>query len=164
MDFLSELCKAVMNVKDVALVPPDDSTMQVAVKVGIDDQFVTLAASIFAGRNRSAIPFGSVEELLESLEDLTMNRPPATAATIVGPRTARGGAAAGFTRRGSVFTVASQEDQLELDDAWHWQDEKKEYEHIMTVLEGQGGFDQTHSNPVFDVRLLTLEERRAALT
>ena len=28
-EFLSELCIAVMNVKDIALVPPDDSTMQV---------------------------------------------------------------------------------------------------------------------------------------
>ena len=54
-----------MSVKDVPLVPPDDSTMQVAVKASIDDQFATLAASIFAGRNRSALPFGSVEELLD---------------------------------------------------------------------------------------------------
>ena len=46
-----------MNVKDVALVPPDDSTMQVAVKASIDDRFATLAASIFAGRNPSPIPF-----------------------------------------------------------------------------------------------------------
>ena len=60
-----------MNVKDVALVPPDDSTMQVAVKASIDDQFATLAASTFAGRNQSAILFGSVEELLDSLGDLT---------------------------------------------------------------------------------------------
>ena len=35
-DFLSELRIAVMNVKDVALVPPDDSTMQVAVKARTD--------------------------------------------------------------------------------------------------------------------------------
>ena len=70
-DFLSELSTAVMNVKDAALVPPDDSTMQVAVKASIDDQFATLAASTFAGRNQSAIPFGSVEELLDSLGDLT---------------------------------------------------------------------------------------------
>ena len=60
-----------MNVKDVALVPPDDSTMQVTVKASIDDQFATLAASTFAGRNQSAILFGSVEELLDSLGDLT---------------------------------------------------------------------------------------------
>ena len=71
-----------MNVKDVALVSPNDSMMQVAVKASIYDQlFATLAASIVAGRNRLAIPFSSVEELLDSLGDLTMSRTPATAAT-----------------------------------------------------------------------------------
>ena len=119
-DFLSELRTAVMNVKDVALFPPNDGTMQVAVKASIDDQFATLAASTFEGINRSAIAFGSVEELLDSLGDLAMNRTPATAATKFGSRAAEGGAAAGFTLRGSVFTVAGQEDKLELDDAWHW--------------------------------------------
>ena len=61
--FLSELCFSVMNAKGVALAPPDDSTVQVAMKASIDDQFATLVASIFAGRNRRTIPFGSVEEL-----------------------------------------------------------------------------------------------------
>ena len=73
-DFLSELRIAVMNIKNVALVPPDDGTMQVAVKASIDDQFATLATSIFAGRNRSAVAFGCVEELPGSLGDMTMNR------------------------------------------------------------------------------------------
>ena len=54
-EFLSELRIAVMNVKDLARVPHDDSTMQVAVKASIDDQFATLTASILAGRNRPAI-------------------------------------------------------------------------------------------------------------
>ena len=79
--------------------------MQVAVKASINDQFVTLAASIFAIRNRSAIPFSSNEELLDSLEDLTMNRTPVNAATRLGSRTTGGGAAAGSARRGSVFSV-----------------------------------------------------------
>ena len=70
-----------MNVRKVALVPPDDSTMKIAVKADIDDPFATLAASIFVGRKRSAIPFGSVKALLDSLGDLTMSRTPATAAT-----------------------------------------------------------------------------------
>ena len=117
--FLSELRLAVMNVNSVALIPPDDSTMQVAVKAGIDDQFATLAASICAGRNRAAIPFSSVGELLDSLGDLTMNRTPATAATRLGSRKEGGGAAAGSLRRGSVFTVVGQEKKLKLDDAWH---------------------------------------------
>ena len=56
-----------MNVKDVALVPPDDSTMQVAVKASVDDQLAILAASISASRTRSAIPSGSIEDLLDSL-------------------------------------------------------------------------------------------------
>ena len=146
-----------MNVKDVALVPPDDSTMQVAVKASFDDQFATLAASIFAGRNWSATPFGSAEELLDSLGDLIVNRTPATAATRFGSRIAGGGAAAGFTRRGSVFTIVDQEDKLELDNAWHWQDEEEEYEHIMTILDIQGVFGQTYSDPAFYVRFLRLK-------
>ena len=95
-----------MNVKDVALMPPDDSTMQGAVKASINVQLATLAASIFAGRNHSVIPFSSVEQLLDSLENLTMTRTPATAATRLGSRTAGGGATAGFARGGSVFSVS----------------------------------------------------------
>ena len=120
-DLLSELRIGVMNVKDVALVPLDDSTMQVAVKASIYDQFATLAASIFAGRNRSAIPFSSVGELLDSLGDLTMNHTPAAAATRLGSRKAAGGvAAADSAHRGSMFTVVGQEKKWKLDDAWHW--------------------------------------------
>ena len=99
-----------MNVKGVALVPLDDSTMQAAVKASIDEQFATLAASIFAGRNRSAILFDSIEELLDSLGDLTMNRTPATVATRFGSRTAGDGTATGSARSGSVFPVVGQEE------------------------------------------------------
>ncbi|CAN0455569.1 unnamed protein product, partial [Ascophyllum nodosum] len=161
-DFLSELRIAVMNVKDVVLVPPDDSTMQVAVKASIDDQFATLAASIFAGRNRSAVPFGSVDELLDSLGDLTMNRTPATAATRLGPRKAGGGAASGSARSGNVFPVGGKEKKSRLDDAWYWKHDEMEYEHILAVLDKEGGFGQNRSDPAFYVRFPTLEERRAA--
>ena len=54
-----------MNVKGVALVPPDDGTMQVAVKDSIDDNFAILAASISAGRTRSALPSGRNEDLVQ---------------------------------------------------------------------------------------------------
>ena len=151
-DFLSELRIVVLNVKDVALVPPNDSAMQVAVKPSIDDQFATFAVLIFAGRNRSVIPFGIVEELLGSLGDLTMNRTPATAATKLGSRKAGGGATASSACSGSVFPVVGQEEKLRLDNAWHWQHEEKEYEHIITILDRQGGFGQNHSDPAFYVR------------
>ena len=53
-----------MNVKGVAFVPPDDGTMQVAVKASIDDKFAILAASISAGRTRSTLSSGRIEDLL----------------------------------------------------------------------------------------------------
>ena len=53
-----------MNVKGVALVPPDDDTMQVAVKASIDDKFAILAASISAGRTRSTLASGRIEDLV----------------------------------------------------------------------------------------------------
>ena len=52
---------AVMNVKGVVLVPPDDGTMQVAVKASIDDRFAILVASISAGRTRSTLPSARIE-------------------------------------------------------------------------------------------------------
>ena len=125
-------------------------------------RFATLAASIFAGRNRSAVPFGSVEELLDSLGDLTMNRTPATAATRLGPRRAGGGAASGSARSGNVFPVGGKKKKSKLDDVWRWQHDENEYEHIMAVLDRDGGFGHHHSDPAFYVRFPTLEERRAA--
>ena len=49
---------------------------------------------------------------------VALNRSPATAATRFDPRTAGGGAAAGFTRRGSVLTVVGGEDRLVLRLDW----------------------------------------------
>ena len=122
----------------------------------------TLTTSCFAGRNRSAIPLGSVEELWEYLGDLAMNHTPVTAATRLGSSTAGRGATTGSSRSGSMFLVVGRQKKLRLDDAWHLQDEEKEYEHIMTILDRQGGFGQNHSNPAFYVRFPTLKERRAA--
>ena len=151
-----------MNVKDVALVPPDDSTMQVAVKASIVDRFATLAASIFAGRNRSTIPFGSVEELLDFLEGFTMNRTPTTAATSLGRRKTGGGAASGCPHGGNVFPVVGKEKKSRLNDAWYWQHGGKKYEHIIIAPDRDGGFGLNHSDPAFYVRFPTLEKRRAA--
>ena len=161
-DFLSESRIAVMNIKDLALVPSDDGTMQVAVVSSIDDKFANLAASIFAGRNQSAISFGSVEGLLDSLGGLMMSRTPATAATRLGRRKAEGGAASGSARSGNVSPVVGKENKSRLDDAWHWQHDEKKYKHIMTVLDSDSRFGQNHSDPAFYVRFPTFEERRAA--
>ena len=86
----------------------------------------------------------------------------ATAATRLDSSTTGNGSAIGSARSGSVFPVVGRQKKLRLDDAWHIQDEEKEYEHIMTILERQGGFGQNHSDPAFYVRFPTFEERRAA--
>ena len=86
-----------------------------------------------------------------------MNRTPATAATRLGSRKAWGGAAAGSARRGNVFTAVGQEKKLKLDDACHWKYEEKEDEHIMTILDKQGGFGQNHSDPAFYIRFPRLK-------
>ena len=42
------------------------------------------------------------------------------------------------------------------------QNDENEYEHIMAVLDRDGGFGHHHSDPAFYVRFPTLEARRAA--
>ena len=48
--------------------------MQVAIKAASDDQFAGLNAQIFVGRSMKVVPFSSVDDLLESLEDLALNQ------------------------------------------------------------------------------------------
>ena len=76
--YLSELRLLVGNVRCIGHVAPEDGTMQIAIKTGVDDQFSGLTAQIFAGRNMRALPFDSVDELMESLEDLSLNQTRAT--------------------------------------------------------------------------------------
>ena len=39
------------NVRSVGHVAPEDVTIQIAIKTGVDDQFVGLSAQMFADRN-----------------------------------------------------------------------------------------------------------------
>ena len=91
-----------------------------------------------------------------------MNRTPATAATRLGPRKAGVGAASGSARSRNLFPVGGKEKRSKLDDAWYRKDDEIEYEHIMAVLDRDGGFGQNPSDPAFYVHFPTLKERRAA--
>ena len=55
--YLSELRLLVGNVRCIGHVAPEDGTMQIAIKTGIDDQFAGLSAQIFAGREYACIAF-----------------------------------------------------------------------------------------------------------
>lgn len=52
--YLAELRILVASVRCAGHVSPEDGTMQIAVKTGVDDQFPSLSALIFAGRNTRA--------------------------------------------------------------------------------------------------------------
>ena len=88
-----------------------------AVKASVDDQFAILAASIFAGRNWSAVPFGSVGDLLDSLGDLTLSRNRATVATRFGSRTTRGGTATGSARSCNVSPESGSGGKVRISNA-----------------------------------------------
>ena len=95
--YLSELRLLVGNVRCIGHVAPEDGTMQIAIKTGVDDQFAGLSAQIFAGRNMRALPFDNVDELMGSLEDLAMSQTRATASVRL---------AGGMTTRSNVYQQA----------------------------------------------------------
>ena len=72
----------------------DDGTMQLAVKASTNDQFATLCAPVYQGRNLQALPFASVVELISALEDLAQNTTKASAATRLATSARVGGGAA----------------------------------------------------------------------
>ena len=49
--YLSEMRLLVGNVRCVGHVAPEDGTLQIAIKTGMDDQWAGLSTKIFAGRN-----------------------------------------------------------------------------------------------------------------
>ena len=58
-----------------------DGTLQFAIKQSTTDQFAVLTAPVYSGRNLKVLPFASVEELLNALEDLAQNTATATKST-----------------------------------------------------------------------------------
>ena len=82
--YLSEMRLLVGNVGCIGHVSPEDGTMLIAIKTGVDDQFAGLSAHTFAGRSMRVLPFDSVDDLMESLEDLALNQTRATACTVSG--------------------------------------------------------------------------------
>ena len=60
--YLSEMKLLVGNVRCIGHVAPEDGTMQIAIKTGVDDQFAGLSAHFFAGRNMRALLFDSVDD------------------------------------------------------------------------------------------------------
>ena len=166
--FLSELGMLVANVRSVGPLEPEDGTVQVAIKTALDDQFAGLSAQIFVGRNMKVVPFGSVDDLLESLEDLALNQTQATPSrrggvggghmAVAQPTPYAGGRSHGKAPRNSgysqVMAVETREDEYE--------DEECEFARIYTVMNTEGGFGKDKKEPSFYVSFPNRDAKDAA--
>ncbi|CAN0074170.1 unnamed protein product, partial [Ectocarpus fasciculatus] len=77
--YLEELKVLVESVQLVGFA--EDGTLQVAVKAGVTDQFATLTAPVFHGRNTQALSYDNLDDLMAALEDMIENTTTATSST-----------------------------------------------------------------------------------
>ena len=154
--YLSELRLSAGNVRCIGRVAPEDGTMEIAIKTGVDDQFAGLSAQIFAGRNMRALPFDSVDELMGSLEDPAMNQTRATASVrLAGGMTTTSKVcqqAFRSTQFGGIMTVTA--DPLE--------DEAEQFSRVCAIFKEKVGFGRNSKDPPFYVLFDTREQTDAA--
>ena len=140
--YFSELRLLVGNVRCVGHVAPEDGTLQIAIKTGMDYQFAGLSAQIFAGRNLRAVPFDSTDELMGSLEDLALNQTRATESGrlsgSIQTRSKTYNQAFRSRQFGGVMTV---EDKIE--------DEAEEFSKVYQIMREKGGFGKNNKYPPF---------------
>ena len=140
-------------------VSPEDGTIKVAVKTGVDDQFPSLSAFIFGGRNTRSLPFDSVNDLMGSLEDLSLNQARATASARL--------AGGSMTTRSKSYNQAFRSQQfggvmsveVEVDP---FEDEAEEFGKVYEIMRSQGGFGRNKNDPPFYVSFNSRGERDAA--
>ena len=66
-EFQGQMRLLVSNVRCVGQVAPEDCTMQLANKTSVYNQYPSLSAQRFAGRNMRSVPFDCVDDLLGAL-------------------------------------------------------------------------------------------------
>ncbi|CAN0543243.1 unnamed protein product, partial [Laminaria digitata] len=122
----------------------------------VDDQFAVLGAQIFSGRNMTALPFSSVDSLMRSLEDLSLNQTRATTSVRL---------AGGMATRSKTYNQAFRSRQfggvmnVEIDP---FVDESEEMNHVHAVMQERGGFGRNNKDPPFYVQFDSRENRDAA--
>lgn len=155
--YLSELRMMVANVRCVGHVSPDDGTMQSAIKTGVEDQFASLSALIFAGRNMRNLPFENVDKLMGALEDLALNQTGATASNRL---------TGGMMTRSKTYNQAFRSQQyggvMSVAEVDPLEDEAEEFGRVYEVMREQGGFGRNKMDPPFYVSYKSREEKDAA--
>ncbi|CAM9934576.1 unnamed protein product, partial [Pylaiella littoralis] len=57
-EYMSTLRSLVQNARSVGHIAPQDSTLQLAVRESVCDQYSLLSADVFKGRDERAVPYG----------------------------------------------------------------------------------------------------------
>ena len=125
-------------------VAPEDGTLQIAIKTGVDDQCAGLGAQIFAGRNLRTLPFNSIDELMGSLEDLALNQTRATASVRLSEGVATHNNSSRAYNRASRGTHYGGIMSVEAD---CFEEERKEFGRVHSIKKERGGFGRNNKNP-----------------
>ena len=158
--YQGELRLLVSNVRCSGQVAPDDGTMQLAIKMSIDDQSASLNAQIFLGRNMRTVPFSDVDELLAALDDLSLNQAVASHSTRI-----RGGDSQMVMRsRTYPKTYGSQKlgEVTAVDQSKADLEDEAEFRKVYTIMQKQGGFGKNNDEPPFYIHYADRESKDAA--
>ncbi|CAN0397037.1 unnamed protein product, partial [Ectocarpus sp. 13 AM-2016] len=171
--YLEDLKVLVESVQMVGFA--EDGTLQVAVKAGVADQYATLTAPVFHGRNTQALPYDSLESLMEALDDMTDNTTTATASVRVrgvGSVVPRGQVGMSVSSRGryggggsfsgaksGFLTPQGSASARALMTVAQYDDESREFWQVSQVSRGNKGFGRNDDDPPFYLQFTNNQER-----
>ena len=150
--YLSELRLLLGNVRCAGTVAPEDGTLQIAIKTGVDDQFAGLGSQFFAGSNLRTLPFNSVDDLMGSSGDLALDQTRATASVCLS------GGVATHNTSSRVYNHAPRGRQhggimsVEED---YFEDERKDFGRVHAIMRKRVGFGRNDRGPPFYVLFKT---------
>ncbi|CAN0141045.1 unnamed protein product, partial [Scytosiphon promiscuus] len=162
--YMDKIRSLVHHAQSVGHSSAKDCVLQLAVRESVCDQYSTLTAAVFQGKDHAEVPFDSIEELMKELEKLSWN---VTGATTVRRTVVRVAQAAnsGFSGmsgsgRSKQYALRSQASsnrvmsvQEELDD------EELEFVRMYSIQDSGGTFGSRHDDPGFYVRYPSREEK-----
>lgn len=173
--YMGRLRSLVQNAHSIGQVAPQDSTLQMAVRESVCDQFAFLAADVFKGRDQDVLPYTNIEELMKVLEALAWNDSPALEATrltvgktggsVTGYKNVQGG----ITTKTNATSVsqpykkggyqAARKNVFNIEDEMMNEDE--DFSKVYQIMHNHGGFGNKR-DPPFYVKFNSRDEKDAA--
>ena len=122
-----------------------------AIKTSIDDQFKSLSTQIFAGGKLWPVPFDNVDDLLNDLDDLSLNQ------TVACASSRQNGGGTPMTTRSRTYAKAFHSQtfggMMAVENGGHgYEDEELEFERINTIVQSRGGFGRNNEERPLYIR------------